>query len=624
LDGAGYLLKSLIFPLYAAFILIAYLYNIEINQKMNKIYFLVLAACILSFGAFAQVPLITGITGPTVTCSSPAPAAIYNATAINNPTSYAWYALPSTGVVITNGNSASASISFGGPAGSYTVFCSGSNSSGQGTVNAIVVNVFDTPKVTFSGNTNLFCQGSSTNLQASPTIYSASSTLSYSWTPSTGLNTTTGSVVIASPQVSTNYTVHIAMGVCKNTTQLFVNVNPFLVTIAPPSVTICNGSSTNLSANGSTSYTWSTGATGSMINVLPASSSNFTVTAIDTNGCVGSKIVAVTVDNTCSDVWPGDANSDGAVNSLDALELGYNYLATGAPRSVQGSNYSAHYATNWSGTLSSGKNKVHADCNGDGTVDLGDTLAIYNNFALTHSFRSSASVGESISLFSEYSNMVVPGEWNKLDIILGETSSSMDVYGVAFDIIYDNSMIENGQAYVKFTPSFLNANSQNVEFRKTNHAAGKIHVADIRTDGLDVNGSGKIGEFYFRVKQDIPEGVVVNTSVSNTHKAKQDRSLKPLTGNQLPLNVNKYPVSVAKNKAVIVNLYPNPVADKLTVILNSSEETRYSIQDITGRIVLEGSFVKSGEISTRGLAAGSYSIRLSSHDHNSTHKLLVK
>ena len=568
---------------------------------MNKNYFLVLFCLFIGLTGSAQVPVISGITGASVSCASPGPASVYNASASNNPTSFTWYVSPANAFISNNGT-ANASISFNGLAGTYTVYCYASNSSGNGPVSSIVVNVFETPTVTFSGNTNLFCQGSSTNLQASPTIYSASSTLSYSWTPSTGLNTTTGSVVIASPAVSTNYTVHLTMGICKNTAMLFAN----------------------LSASGSTSYTWSTGATGPMINVLPSSSGNFSVTAVDTNGCIGTKVVNVTVDNTCSDVWPGDANSDGAVNALDALELGYNYLATGAARSVTGNNYSAHYATNWTGTVSSGKNKVHSDCNGDGTIDLGDTLAIYNNFSLTHAFRSSSSTGESISLSSETSNMVVPGEWNKVDIMLGENNSPVNVYGVAFEINYDNSMIETDQAYVKFTPSFLNNNNQNVEFRKTVHATGIIHVADIRTDGQDVTGSGKIGEFYFKVKSQIPEGVVVNTSITNTQKAKHDHSMSPLTGNELPLNVNKHPLSVVKNGQVTVNLYPNPIAGRLMINTGSSEETQYSILDITGRILLQGSFVRSGEIDTQDLAAGSYFIRLTSDSYNSTHRILVK
>jgi len=591
---------------------------------MNKNYFLLIVTILLSSFSRAQVPVVTAISGPGATCTFPSPATLYNASASNNPTSYSWYVVPSNGVTILNGTTANASISFGGAAGNYTIYCSASNGSGSGSPLSTVVSVFETPSVTFSGNTNLFCQGSSTNLQASPTIYSASSTLSYSWTPSTGLSTTTGSAVVASPQVSTNYTVLLTMGICKNTAQIFVNVNPFLINISPPSVTVCNGSSANLSASGSTSYTWSTGANSASINVLPTVSTNYSVFAIDTNGCPGSKAVAVTVDNTCSDVWPGDANSDGVVNSSDILELGYYYLGTGPARSVTGNNYTPHFASNWSGIISNGKNRAHADCNGDGVINLADTVAIYNNYLMTHAFRTSSSTGDAITLLSNTSNMVKPGEWNKLDIVLGEENSQVNIYGLAFDINYDETMIETGQAYVKFTPSFLNNNNQNVEFRKVDANLGKIYIADIRTDGAEVSGNGKIGEFYFKVKPSLSEGVVINMSISNTQKARHDHSLEPLSGNLLPLSVNKNPVSVGKIFATGFNMFPNPVSDKLIIQTGTADETNYTITDISGRVVLNGTFIKTATISTSGLAAGSYNIRLNSVSGTSTHKLLVK
>ena len=45
----------------------------------------------------------------------------------------------------------------------------------------------------------------------------------------------------------------------------------------------------------------------------------------DINGCINSQTVSLTVNNTCADVWPGDANSDGTADNLDVLELGLHY-----------------------------------------------------------------------------------------------------------------------------------------------------------------------------------------------------------------------------------------------------------------------------------------------------------
>jgi hypothetical protein len=60
---------------------------------------------------------------------------------------------------------------------------------------------------------------------------SASSTLSYSWFPSTGLSSTTSYSVKANPPTTTNYTVLLSMGSCTNSTQLTIQVVPCIVGI---------------------------------------------------------------------------------------------------------------------------------------------------------------------------------------------------------------------------------------------------------------------------------------------------------------------------------------------------------------------------------------------------------
>lgn len=58
----------------------------------------------------------------------------------------------------------------------------------------------------------------------------------------------------------------------------------------------------------------------------------YTVLGMDVNNCISEQTVSVVVDNTCQDVWPGDANSDGWADNLDVLEMGLHYLQTGLAR----------------------------------------------------------------------------------------------------------------------------------------------------------------------------------------------------------------------------------------------------------------------------------------------------
>ncbi len=201
--------------------------------------FLTLLGILSLTKATAQAPVMGPITGPSSSCSAPSAPKSYSVTATNSPTSYMWVVMPMTaGVVIGNASAAVTTISFPylGTGTQYTIACTATNGSGMSmsSVN-YVVDVFETPTVTFSG-ANSFCQGSSTNLSASPTIMSASSTLSYNWSPATGLSSTTNYSVNASPATNTTYTVLLTIGSCTNTQQVSVSVNPLCNYVWPGDV----------------------------------------------------------------------------------------------------------------------------------------------------------------------------------------------------------------------------------------------------------------------------------------------------------------------------------------------------------------------------------------------------
>ncbi|HXU27976.1 MAG TPA: gliding motility-associated C-terminal domain-containing protein, partial [Bacteroidia bacterium] len=63
------------------------------------------------------------------------------------------------------------------------------------------------------------------------------------------------------------------------------------------SPTICIGDTAILIANGANTYTWSTGATTATITPSPTITTTYTVTGTDTNNCVNTDTVRVTVNN---------------------------------------------------------------------------------------------------------------------------------------------------------------------------------------------------------------------------------------------------------------------------------------------------------------------------------------
>ncbi len=166
------------------------------------------------------------------------------------------------------------------------------------------------PPTSVSANPPGICENSSTTLAASG-IYAT-----YTWSPSTGLNTIIGSSVIASPSVTTTYTVLGANGTCSDTAQITIIVTPSPITILMPTDTaICVGNSTSITASGASTYLWSpsTGLSStSGTNVIANPTTTTTYTVIGTsNGCP---------DTTTQTIFVNPIPTVGLTNDITIIE----------------------------------------------------------------------------------------------------------------------------------------------------------------------------------------------------------------------------------------------------------------------------------------------------------------
>jgi|GEM_PF-3911385 len=304
----------------------------------NLIFFVLLNFICISL-MYSQVPAITPIQGPVVVCLPATSAINYSVTATNGPISYSWtYAGPANMVTINNPAASLTAISF--PSQYYnttfTLYCYASNGSGNSSVVSFAVNVFETPSVTFSG-AHSFCQGSSTNLSASPTIFQASSTtISYNWSPSIGLSSTNTATVTANPPTSTNYTVLLTNGACTNTNYFNVIVNPLptLVASAVPSV-ICAGQTSNLTLGGNAnSYSLNSTPIPFTAVLSPSITTPYTVTSSDQNGCHSVPVILTLSVNplpVISSVFNPPAICIGDTSKLVLSGSAISYTVNGNP-----------------------------------------------------------------------------------------------------------------------------------------------------------------------------------------------------------------------------------------------------------------------------------------------------
>jgi len=170
-------------------------------------------------------------------------------------------------------------------AGNYNVVLTAWNACDSGTTTFTnYVSVGAAPSITVTPTNPSICPGKSVTLKASGGTV-------YQWM---GTSNTTDTIV-ASALNDTTYTLALSNGGCTKDTAIAVNITPppVIKALASPD-SICNGSSTILTANGGTIYTWSNGQTASSISVSPAADSTFTVTGT-TAGCSAKDSAKVTV-----------------------------------------------------------------------------------------------------------------------------------------------------------------------------------------------------------------------------------------------------------------------------------------------------------------------------------------
>jgi len=139
----------------------------------------------------------------------------------------------------------------------------------------------------FAGSDRMICAGESVTL-------AAAGGSSYAWSPSEGLSAPNIANPVASPAVTTTYTVIAtdAYG-CAGTDAVTLSVTPASpVVIAPGgSPVVCGGAPVTLSVSDGVSYQWSTGATTASISV--ATGGTYAVSIMYANGCVRSGQITV-------------------------------------------------------------------------------------------------------------------------------------------------------------------------------------------------------------------------------------------------------------------------------------------------------------------------------------------
>lgn len=402
--------------------------------------------------------------------------------------------------------------------------------------------------------------------------------------------------------------------------QCFVPTNP-INTSAPSEQNICTGSIANLSVSTSGTANWysspsstTTIATGLIYNTptLTAGTYTYYVAATTCTVSPSRTAITVTVNANCQDVWPGDANSDGTADNLDVLELGLHYTQTGTPRASVSNSWQSFYANNWTGTISNGKNVNHSDCNGDGVINVDDTLAIFNNYGLTHVFKQNDTeiINPQLSIMPDQSS-VVKGSWGSSSIYLGDVNNNItNINGVAFSVDFDNSLIEPNSIWIEYINSFINA-GDNLHFRKLDFINGKIYTATTHTLSNNVNGNGKIAVLHYQIKSNLSNDAVLNLGLTQANQSSASGNITPLTSSTATVLAvaNSVGVNNVLGKEFFA-IYPNPTS-RLLNIKSTIEIQKVELVTVTGQLVMAEQATNNAHVMDMSkLANGVYFLNL--------------
>ncbi|HET7117821.1 MAG TPA: gliding motility-associated C-terminal domain-containing protein [Hanamia sp.] len=181
-----------------------------------------------------------------------------------------------------------------------------------------------------AGNDITVCEGKGKNLDGS------TNGVSFSWSNSSGLSSSTILNPEASPSETTKYYLTATKGVCTRKDSVTVFVNPALVANAGGNITVCFGKTAQLNGSGGSEYQWSPDTylndpqIPDPVVTQPPSTVTYNLEVTDKNGCTSLQPSQVTVTVTPpAQVFAGNdtsilINQSLQLNAIDVNNIGFS------------------------------------------------------------------------------------------------------------------------------------------------------------------------------------------------------------------------------------------------------------------------------------------------------------
>ena len=336
--------------------------------------------------------------------------------------------------------------------------------------------------------------------------------------------------------------------------------------------------------------------------------------------------------NNNAPVWPGDANNDLVANNLDLLTIGQTYGNSGPVRPGATINWTGQTAPLWPQNLPNLLNLKFSDTNGDGVINANDTLAIVQNYGLTHN-KTGATGGTATAdpvLYIEMPDSIEVGETVNAPIFLGTAALPADsVYGIAFSVLYDYNLVEPNTAIVTFNPNWMGAANSTISISKDFHSNGVVDAAVTRINQTNISGFGQIGTLSYVVPDDIAgkRTVLAKTmtiTLGNIHAISSNGAVITFSGSADSVVVYDKASAVELKLKDAIKIYPNPAVDEVTIDAGNIIVESIIVTDITGKMITQITSEITGKykIDLTHIEKGIYFINIKTSEGTSSYKLV--
>ena len=361
----------------------------------------------------------------------------------------------------------------------------------------------------------------------------------------------------------------------------------------------------------------------------------FAYEIVDSMGCSDTAWVIIWNDsiNDCLEcVWPGDANNDGIANNFDLLSIGLGYNEIGTYRFDQTISWDEKACFNWTNSSPLGMiNYKYADTDGNGVVNVSDTTAISLNYGNVQLKGAGMRGGPNDPTLAFMPTMDTSGVSTVINIPIDFGTMAIpanNVYGVAFTINYNNTIVDTNSAELLFMPSWVGNSTNTISMQKDFWNNGSIDGAVTRTDHMNANGFGQIGVFRIATIENLA-GKTAWDVLKELHLSFSNVRVIDNQENNIVINAKSDTLFITKIENEInllnnVSIYPNPVQNQLEILTNNVQIEELRLLSMEGKLLER--FEKIGDrlsIDLSSYSNGVYFIQMSNDVGVETKKIVI-